>query len=170
MSLVLEPAAGCEDSPPAVITTMGCRKQTYLKGRFEYRRTEGDYMAVLLEAVTLEEWRSIVTATVAAAKAGDHGARAWLAQYLVGKPGTTAPAPLTVVVQQLSGRDPLVDALAKPEIERMTSPFHSEDAAEDAVHARVAQELRALEAQKSNIPETCANTDGISGSTESSAP
>lgn len=45
------------------------RKQSYLKGRFEHRRTEGDYMAVLLDAVTLEEWRSVVVATVAAAKA-----------------------------------------------------------------------------------------------------
>jgi hypothetical protein len=93
---------------------MARRKQSYLKGRFEPRRTEGDYMAVLLDAVTLEEWRSVVVATVAAAKAGDPSARAWLAQYLVGKPGATAPAPLTVVVQQLSGRDPLVDKLAKP--------------------------------------------------------
>jgi hypothetical protein len=63
---------------------MARRKQSYLKGRFEPRRTEGDYMAVLLDAVTLEEWRSVVVATVAAAKAGDPSARAWLAQYLVG--------------------------------------------------------------------------------------
>jgi hypothetical protein len=68
--------------------------------------------------VPLEEWRQVVSATVAAAKAGDASARAWLAQYLVGKPGATAPAPLTVIVQQLSGRDPLVERLAKPHILR----------------------------------------------------
>ena len=127
-------------------------------------------MAVLLEAVTLEEWRSIVTTTVAAAKAGDPSARAWLAHYLMGKPGATAPAPLTVIMQQLSGRDPLVDALAKPEVERMTFPLLHEDAAEDALRARIIQELRALEAQKSNMPETGANADDARVSVESSSP
>ena len=92
---------------------MARKKQRYIKGPFTHRRTEADYMGVLLDAVPLEDWREVVTATVAAAKAGDATARAWLSQYLVGKPGVTAPAPLTVVVQQLSGRDPLVDMLAK---------------------------------------------------------
>ena len=146
------------------------RKQSYLKGRFEPRRTEGDYMAVLLDAVTLEEWRSVVVATVAAAKAGDPSARAWLAQYLVGKPGATAPAPLTVVVQQLSGRDPLVDKLAKPHIDRMEYPsLHADDGMKDAVKALVAGELRALEAQKSNTPETGANADGTKPLAKSAA-
>jgi hypothetical protein len=49
-------------------------------------------MGVLLDAVPLEEWREVVSATVAAAKAGDATARVWLAQYLVGKPASTAPA------------------------------------------------------------------------------
>jgi hypothetical protein len=78
---------------------MARKKQSYIKGPFTHRRTEADYMGVLLDAVTLEDWREVVSATVAVAKAGDAAARAWLAQYLVGKPGTTAPAPLTVVVQ-----------------------------------------------------------------------
>jgi hypothetical protein len=103
---------------------MARRKQNYLKGRFENRRTEGDYMAVLLDAVTLEERRSVVTATVAAAKTGDTSARAWLAQYLVGKPSAsaTAPAPLAIVVQQLSGRDPVIEKLAHSHIERLKYP------------------------------------------------
>ena len=46
-------------------------------------------MGVLLDAVPLEAWREVVSATVAAAKAGDATARAWLAQYLVGMPGVT---------------------------------------------------------------------------------
>jgi hypothetical protein len=59
---------------------------------------------------------------VAAAKAGDATARAWLARYLVSKPGATAPAPLTVIVQQLSGCDPLVERLAKPHIDHVKYP------------------------------------------------
>lgn len=149
---------------------MARRKQNYLKGSFENRRTEGDYMAVLLDAVTLEEWRSVVAATVAAAKAGDTSARAWLAQYLVGKPSATAPAPLTVVVQQLSGRDPVIEKLAHPHIERLKYPsLHSDDDMKDAVKALVADELRALEAKQSNTLETDANVDGAKVSAESSA-
>jgi hypothetical protein len=98
------------------------RKQSYIKGTFTHRRTEADYMGVLLDAVPLEDWRRVVVATVTAAKAGDPSARAWLGQYLVGKPAATAPAPLTVAVQQLSGRDPLVDRLAKPHIDRAEYP------------------------------------------------
>jgi len=146
---------------------MARKKQSYLKGRFEHRRTEGDYMAVMLEAVTLEEWRGVVTAAVTAARVGDPSARAWLAQYLVGKPGATAPAPLTVVVQQLSGRDPLVDKLAKPHIERLEYPsLHADDDMKDAVKVLVADELRALEAKKSTAPETGANTDSAKDSGE----
>src|SRR5262245_55871372 len=93
---------------------MARKKRSYIKGPFTHRRTEADYMGALLDAVTLEDWRSVVVAAVAAAKAGDPSARAWLGQYLVGKPAASAPAPLTVVVQQLSGCDPLVDSLATP--------------------------------------------------------
>src|ERR1039457_2252087 len=82
---------------------MGRGKRSYIKGHFSHRRTEGAYMAALLEAVTLDDWRDIVGATVRASKAGDAKARAWLGQYLMGKPGATARAPLTVVIQRLSG-------------------------------------------------------------------
>ncbi|MGB8897734.1 MAG: hypothetical protein WCC90_00095 [Methylocella sp.] len=139
---------------------MARKKQGYIKGTFTHRRTEADYMGVLLDAVPLEEWREVVSATVAAAKAGDATARAWLAQYLVGKPVATAPAPLTVVVQQLSGRDPLVDKLAKLHIDRAEYPsLHADDDFKDALKARVADELRALDAQKSNTPEAGADAD-----------
>jgi hypothetical protein len=148
---------------------MARKKQSYIKGTFSHRRTETDYMSVLLDAVPLEDWRSVVAATVAAAKAGDPSARAWLGQYLVGKPATTAPAPLTVVVQQLSGRDPLVDRLANPHIERARYPsLHADEDIKDALKACVADELRALEAQKSNAPETGATADGTRLSTDSS--
>jgi len=55
---------------------MARKKQSYIKGTFTHRRTEADYMAALLDAVPLEDWRAVITATVAAAKAGDAGARA----------------------------------------------------------------------------------------------
>ena len=49
---------------------MAGKKQSYIKGTFTHRRTEADYMGVLLDAVPLEVWREVVSATVAAAKAG----------------------------------------------------------------------------------------------------
>lgn len=132
---------------------MARKKKTYVNGTFTPRRTEGDYMGALLDAVPLEDWRKVVTATVAAAKGGDAAARAWLAQYLIGKPGTTAPAPLTVVVQQLSGRDPVVDKLAKPHLDRAKYPgMHADDDFKDALRSRVAAELRVLEAEHSKNP------------------
>jgi hypothetical protein len=114
-------------------------------------------MGVLLDAVPLEAWREVVSATVAAAKAGDATARD-------GKPNTAAPAPLTVVVQQLSGCDPLVDCLAQPHINRAEYPSLHYDF-KDALKARVADELRALEQQKPNTPETRENggDEGRSG-------
>jgi hypothetical protein len=147
---------------------MARERQSYIKGPFTHRRTEADYMGVLLDAVPLQDWREVVSATVAAAKAGDATARAWLAQYLVGKPSTAAPAPLTVVVQQLSGRDPLVDRLAKPHIDRAEYPsWHADEDFKDALKARVAGELRALEEQKSNVPESGGNADGTRLSADS---
>jgi hypothetical protein len=130
------------------------KKPSYITGTFTHRRTEADYMGVLLDAVSLKDWRDVVTEAVAAAKAGDAGARAWLGQYLVGKPGATALAPLAVVVPQLSGRDPLVEKLAMPHISRAEYPsLYASDDLKEALRARVADELRALEAQKPNPPE-----------------
>ena len=87
---------------------------------------------------------------------------------MVGKPGATAPAPLTVVVQQLSGRDLLVEKLAKPHIDRAKYiSLSADDGFEDGIHELIAGELRALEAQKSNTPETGVNADGTRHPTES---
>jgi hypothetical protein len=147
---------------------MAHKKQSFIKGQFTHRRTETDYMGVLLDAVPLEDWRNVVVATVAAAKAGDPSARAWLGQYLVGKPAATAPAPMTIIAQQLSGRDPLVDRLAKPHISRAEYPsLHAGDDFKDALKARVADELRALEAQQSNMPQTGVTADGTTLSADS---
>jgi len=63
------------------------RKQPdFIKGTAAHRRTEGDYLSVLLDTVTLDDWREVVGNTLQAAKDGDAQARSWLAQYLVGKP------------------------------------------------------------------------------------
>lgn len=123
---------------------MGRRKQTeYIKGTAQHRRTEGDYMGVLLDTVTLNDWRSVVNGALQAAKGGDPQARNWLAQYLIGRPEGKAPTPMNIVVQQLSGADPLVERLAKPAIERMEYPsLHRNDELNDHIRALVAAELQ----------------------------
>ena len=135
---------------------MARKQQTaeLIRGHAAHRRTEGDYMGVLLGAVTLEDWRDVVNGAKAAAKTGDPQARAWLAQYLMGKPAGSAPTPLTVVVQQLNGADPLVDKLARPLIERQKYPsLHADDGWQAQVRALVAAEL----AEKVRTPEIIEN-------------
>ncbi|MBI3157769.1 MAG: hypothetical protein HYZ20_20525 [Burkholderiales bacterium] len=125
-----------------------------IRGRVAHRRTEGDYMGVLLGAVTLEDWRDVVNGAKTAAKAGDPQARAWLAQYLMGRPEGKAPTPLNIVVQQLNGSDPLVERLAKPLIDREKYPsMHANDGWEAQIRALVAAEL----ADKVRAAETIEN-------------
>jgi len=97
-------------------------------------------MAALLDRVTLDTWNEIVDATIAAAKSGDARARAWLAEYLVGKPQVEAPTPLAVIVQRIRGSDQLVNELAYPVIGRQRWS-DDEDEVEDAVKAQIAAEL-----------------------------
>lgn len=122
------------------------REQSFIRGAGTHRRTEGDYMAVLLDAVSLDDWRDVVAETLQLAKQGDPQARAWLAQYLVGRPEAKAPTPMTVVVNQWVGRDPVAERLAKPLIDRERFPgLHGNDAwieeVQDAVAAELAQKL-----------------------------
>jgi hypothetical protein len=119
---------------------MARQKQTthYIRGTATHRRTEGDYMGVLLDTVTLEDWRGIVAGAMQAAKDGDPSARAWLAQYLVGKPEHKAPTPLTVVVQQLSGVDSLVDKLTRETAHSMLFP---EDDWKQSIRKNIEAEL-----------------------------
>jgi hypothetical protein len=99
-------------------------------------------MSTLLETVTLDDWQDVVNTALNAAKQGDPQARAWLAQYLVGKPAGKAPTPLTVVVQQLNGSNPLVDKLAKPVIDQYKYPaLHEDDAWEEQIKAIIAAEI-----------------------------
>ena len=124
---------------------MGRRKQTeYIKGTATHRRTESDYMGVLLDTVTLNDWRSVVSGALQAAKAGDPQARNWLGQYLIGRPEGKAPTPMNIVVQQLSGSDPVVEKLAKPAIDRaLYSSGNTNDDFKAHIRALVAIELQA---------------------------
>lgn len=132
---------------------MGRKKQLELvRGHSTHRRTEGDYMGVLLEAVTLDDWRAVVNNAKTLAQAGDAQARAWLAQYLMGKPVGSAPTPLTVVVQQLNGADPLVEKLAQKAIHSAQFP-DTEGGWKDGIRALVAAEL----AKKVRTVETIEN-------------
>jgi len=123
--------------------TMAKRKQQNLvKGTAAHHRTESDYMATLLDTVTIEDWQDVVSHALLSAKQGDAQARAWLAQYLVGKPAGKAPTPLTVVVQQLNNDSPLVNKLAKPIIDQYKYPvLHTNDDWEARIKAVIATEL-----------------------------
>jgi hypothetical protein len=100
-------------------------------------------MAALLDRVTIDTWNEIIDATIAAAKSGDARARAWLAEYLLGKPQVEAPTPLPVIVQRISGDDELVENLARPAINRWRwqHDYEDDDEAKDAITARIAAEL-----------------------------
>ncbi len=111
-----------------------------INGSATHRRTETDYMGILLDSVSLDDWQDVVKNALQAAKNGDQNARAWLAQYLIGKPQANAPTPLKVVVQQWSGKDPIADQLANPIIEQDMLPSMQSEF-EDSLRARISQEL-----------------------------
>jgi hypothetical protein len=82
-----------------------------LPGHATHTRTQDAYMGALLDAVSLEDWREVVTGAVQLAKGGDPQARAWLGQYLVGRAEAKAPTAINVVVAQLQGRDAVINRL-----------------------------------------------------------
>ncbi len=114
------------------------KQETFIKGSATNRRTEGDYMGILLDTVTLDDWRDVVTGTLRAAKEGDPQARAWLAQYLVGKPVGKAPTPLTVVAQQLNNIDPVLEKVVNKIIMDLQYP---EDDWTEQVKEKIEAEL-----------------------------
>ena len=141
---------------------MARKKQPELiRGHAAHRRTEGDYMGVLLEAVTLDDWRAVVNNAKTLAQAGDPQARAWLAQYLMGKPAGSAPTPLTVVVQQLNGADPLIDRLTRETIHSAKFPDSDrdwKDGIRALLAAEIAEKVRTVETIEN--PATARLTDG----------
>jgi hypothetical protein len=133
---------------------MGKRKQVELiQGHANHRRTEGDYMGVLLDTVSLEDWRGVVTGALQAAKGGDTQARNWLAQYLMGRAESKAPTPLNIVVQQLNGTDKLLDTLAH---DAYMAAVHPGSNVEYKAHIRA--QLTAEMQQKIKQVETIENT------------
>jgi hypothetical protein len=141
------------------------KQESFIRGTASHRRTESDYMGVLLDAVSLEDWRDVITGTLQLAKQGDPQARAWLAQYLVGKPETKAPSALTVVVQQWSGGDPLAERLAKPIVDRAKYPVlnHDTDLKETVKAAIVAELAQKLLAAENGRTPDAAGDSGDSG-------
>lgn len=119
------------------------RRDKLLKGKTDHARSEADYMGALLDTVTLDDWREVVTATVQAAKNGDHNARNWLGSYLMGRPDHKAPPPVTVVVNQLMGRDPVVTKLAD-RLETPTFTFSDGDKRQKLT-AQITAELAELQ-------------------------
>ncbi|CAG0932827.1 hypothetical protein TFLX_02782 [Thermoflexales bacterium] len=85
------------------------------------RAIEREYLAVISEAVTLDDWRAIVAHAVEVAKAGDEKARAWIAKYVIGD----APISLTeLLARELLDIDPDLEVLAKvDEISETPSSF-----------------------------------------------
>lgn len=123
--------------------TQSISQHNFIKGKVSHCRTEDDYMATFLDAVTLEDWKEVVGGALTAAKSGDAQARAWLAHYLVGKPQGTAPTPLTVVVQQLSGTNALINSLAAPVIKKKEYPILcGDDEGRDQIKSMIAEELK----------------------------
>jgi hypothetical protein len=50
------------------------------------RATEEKYLKALSDSVSIDDWKAIATKAIAQAKDGDKDARAWLGNYLIGKP------------------------------------------------------------------------------------
>ncbi len=84
-----------------------------IPGHATHTRTQDDYMSILLDTVTADDWRDVVTGALQLAKSGDPQARAWLGQYLVGRPESKAPSPINVIVNQLQGKDKVLDTLVQ---------------------------------------------------------
>lgn len=97
------------------------------------RSTEASYLGILMEECDLETWRGVIRRAVKAAEGGDPAARSWLGQYLIGRPVIAAPSPLTVVIQQMIGTDPALEAaakvLAKPHLDAEMWPILAGDKA-----------------------------------------
>ena len=122
---------------------MATKKRTttgLIPGHATHTRTQETYMGALLDAVSLDDWREVVTGAVQAAKGGDPQARNWLGQYLIGRPESKAPTPISVIVNQLQGHDPVVDRLATPFVNRHEFPSIYPEPG--AVAAHITQQIR----------------------------
>ena len=75
------------------------------------RTVEHDYLAVLGDTVSLEDWRKVVERAVADAKSGDARARDWVTKHLI---GNDPPQLVELAARERRGTtvDDLVDNLA----------------------------------------------------------
>lgn len=64
--------------------------------QLERKLTQANYLTSMFAAVPLEDWQEIVREAVFQAKKGDHRARKWLGDYLVGTPIQRVAADLKV--------------------------------------------------------------------------
>jgi hypothetical protein len=76
-------------------------------------QTERAYLEVVISACTPETWKEIVDRAVVDAKAGDAKAREWLAGYVIGRPGQTAPTLRQMAIDAAAGN---VDGISQNEI------------------------------------------------------
>jgi len=83
------------------------------------RQTEAAYLVALSEAVTLDDWKEIARAAVAAAKAGDAAARKWLSDYLLGvnPPQAERPSLARAHAIEMAGGDDEAKGLDEVELE-----------------------------------------------------
>lgn len=133
---------------------MATKKRTttgLLPGHATHTRTQESYMGALLDAVSLDDWREVVTGAVQAAKGGDPQARNWLAQYLIGRPESKAPTPISVIVNQLHGTNEVLDKLTSKTF--IDARFHdSDDDVKANIRAQLAIELNE-KVQQANATE-----------------
>ncbi len=108
------------------------------------RAVESRYMAVIGDAVSLEDWQAIVQRACDDAKDGDGKAREWLAKYLVGAEPPTLLSIAANEQRQANDTDVVVDEVDQ-EVARQRSSEQSEEhcrslrAAMNAIAGRLPQ-------------------------------
>ena len=107
-----------------------------MPGHATHIRTQESYMGALLDAVSLDDWREVCASTVQLAKSGNPQARNWLGQYLIGKPESNAPTAVNVIVNQLQGKNEVLDKLTHHQF--IDAKFHHPD---DDVKANIRAQL-----------------------------
>jgi len=113
-----------------------------LRGRSKHRRTQSDYMAALLDRVTIDTWtKSLTQQSLPPSPVMPGPAPGWISCR---ETTVEAPTPLAVIVQRISGNDQLVNELAIPAIYRaqyQDAEDAEEDSANHAIKAQIAAEL-----------------------------
>lgn len=94
-----------------------------------HKRSQNDFLAVMVDAISAEDWRQVTKTALEAAKSGDNNARNWLSAYLIGRANSTAPTPLEVTVMAWSDKDPVAVELAEKQLKLHHNPFLREDEA-----------------------------------------